>query len=112
MTPTIAALVALYLLPTLIGLVRGPRNYGSLVIVNVLLGWTFIGWVVALAMACATVDRPERAPRYEPPPMLRGPSLVDRIKEEMPQSAVGQAAAMIALTCGFLAAFYFMLGRP
>jgi hypothetical protein len=31
-------------------------NKGSTIVVNVFLGWTFIGWVVALAMACGRKD--------------------------------------------------------
>jgi hypothetical protein len=42
---------ALYLLPVLIGLVRGAPDLVSVAVVNVLLGWTLFGWVIALAMA-------------------------------------------------------------
>lgn len=38
-----------YLAPTLIASRRGHPNSGPIVVVNVLLGWTLIGWVVALA---------------------------------------------------------------
>jgi Superinfection immunity protein len=43
--------VIAYFLPMVIGAVRRVRNMGSLTVVNVFLGWTLIGWVVALAMA-------------------------------------------------------------
>ncbi len=43
--------VSLYLAPTIVALVRHIPNKWSVVVINVLLGWTFIGWVVALAMA-------------------------------------------------------------
>jgi len=46
-----------YFLPTIIGLIRRVRNLGSLIVVNIFLGWTLIGWVVALAMSMRTVDR-------------------------------------------------------
>ena len=50
-----AALLALafglYFLPTLIASGREVPNLGSVVIVNLFLGWTLVGWVVALAMA-------------------------------------------------------------
>jgi hypothetical protein len=42
---------AAYWLPTIVAAVRGVPNVGSVVVINLLLGWTFIGWVVALAMA-------------------------------------------------------------
>jgi hypothetical protein len=42
---------ALYFVPTMVVLARKKRESGPVIVVNVLLGWTFIGWVVALAMA-------------------------------------------------------------
>lgn len=48
----------LYLLPTLIGLTREVPDIGSVVVINLLLGWTLIGWVVALAMAARTIRDP------------------------------------------------------
>lgn len=54
-------LFAAYWIPAAIALIRGVRNTGSIVVVNLFLGWTLIGWVVALAMACRSV-RPEMMP--------------------------------------------------
>jgi hypothetical protein len=45
--------LALYFLPSMIagmGKVKHP-NANSIFVVNLFLGWTFIGWVVALAWA-------------------------------------------------------------
>lgn len=51
----ILGLVAcVYFLPSIVAWRRHVVNVGSVVVVNVLLGWTFIGWVVALAMALRT----------------------------------------------------------
>lgn len=47
----------LYFVPTIIGLIRRVRNIGSIVVINIFLGWTLVGWVVALAMSMRTVDR-------------------------------------------------------
>jgi Superinfection immunity protein len=49
--------VLLYLLPTLVASRRNARNMGSVAVINILLGWTVIGWVVALAMAVADTGR-------------------------------------------------------
>lgn len=43
--------MALYLIPTWIAWAR-HHNVGGVAIVNVLLGWSVIGWVIALVMAC------------------------------------------------------------
>lgn len=50
-------LAAIYFLPSLIAAARGVRNGCSVFVLNLFLGWTLIGWVVALAMSVATVDR-------------------------------------------------------
>ena len=41
----------LYFLPTIVALVRHHRNRLSIIILNLLVGWTFIGWVIALVWA-------------------------------------------------------------
>ena len=38
-----------YLLPTIVAWWRGHRNGNSIAVVNVFLGWTLLGWVIALA---------------------------------------------------------------
>jgi len=46
---------ALYLLPVLIGWIRRVPDIGAVAAINVLLGWTLIGWAAALAMALRSV---------------------------------------------------------
>jgi hypothetical protein len=41
-----------YMLPWAIAATRGKSNSAAVGLVNFLLGWTFIGWIVALVMAC------------------------------------------------------------
>jgi hypothetical protein len=40
-----------YFLPTIIAVARKLRSIGPVVVINAFLGWTFIGWVCALAMS-------------------------------------------------------------
>jgi hypothetical protein len=47
--------LALYFLPTIIVLAKRKKNVVGPILVNVLLGWTVIGWIVALIWAL-TVD--------------------------------------------------------
>lgn len=51
-------LVLLYLLPSMLAWKRGSRRRVKILLINVLLGWTVIGWIAALMMGFA----------YEPPP--------------------------------------------
>lgn len=48
--------LALYLLPTIIGFRK--RNAGAIFALNLLLGWTLVGWVVALVWALTVEDAP------------------------------------------------------
>jgi len=41
----------MYFLPTLIAFVREKRDKGPILLVNFLLGWSVIGWVVCLVWA-------------------------------------------------------------
>src|SRR6266508_3239329 len=44
-------LISLYLLPAIVAFVRDAPDTGSVMVLNLFFGWTFVGWVVALAMA-------------------------------------------------------------
>lgn len=41
-----------YFLPWAIAATRGKSNQAAIGLINLLLGWTLIGWIVALVMAC------------------------------------------------------------
>lgn len=47
--------LALYFLPSIVG--HTKRNFPAIFILNLLLGWTVIGWIVALVWAF-TIDTP------------------------------------------------------
>jgi len=44
----------LYFLPSIIASARSKRDVTAIVLLNFLLGWTMIGWVVALVWAVKT----------------------------------------------------------
>ena len=60
------AITASYCTPAIIALVRKIPNAGSVVVVNLLLGWTFVGWIIALAMAVRSKPRPFYPPQRPP----------------------------------------------
>lgn len=47
--------IGVYFLPTIIAVSRGIPNEASVAVINVFLGWTFLGWVIALAMAVSGI---------------------------------------------------------
>ena len=49
-----AVLIVAYWVPAIVAKLRHVRNFGSITVINGLLGWTVIGWIVALAMACSS----------------------------------------------------------
>lgn len=44
-------LAVLYFIPTMVG--WNHRNVTAIILLNIFLGWTFIGWVVALVWAAS-----------------------------------------------------------
>jgi Superinfection immunity protein len=53
----LGVIVLVYFLPAVVASRRQVPNAGSVFVLNLFLGWTLIGWVVALAMACRTVPQ-------------------------------------------------------
>ena len=53
-------LVGVYFIPTIVATHRNVVNKWSVAVVNGFLGWTLIGWVVALAMALRTQTEPKQ----------------------------------------------------
>jgi hypothetical protein len=71
----VAASVLLYLLPVLLGWARHVPDIGAVAVINILLGWTLVGWVVALALALRSaspasrpIENPPRTPAWPAPP--------------------------------------------
>jgi Superinfection immunity protein len=48
---TLLTMFALYFLPTLVAHYRRHKSFGSILLLNLFLGWTVIGWVIALLWA-------------------------------------------------------------
>ena len=52
----IFCLIGLYFLPTLVSRKRRHKNYGAIAALNLLLGWSFLGWTLALIWALMDPD--------------------------------------------------------
>ena len=46
----VLVILGIYFLPTIVA--GRHHNSGAIFLLNLLLGWTFIGWVIALVWAC------------------------------------------------------------
>ncbi len=54
----------LYFLPSLIAVFRHKRNTGAIFLLNLLLGWTVLGWVGALFWSALHEERREGAEQF------------------------------------------------
>jgi T4 superinfection immunity protein len=48
----VLVLLGLYFLPAIIAAARHHKHCGAVFLTNLLFGWTFLGWCVALIWAC------------------------------------------------------------
>lgn len=53
---------AMYVLPTMLAWKRGSSRRWRITAINLLLGWTLIGWAVAMVLTFAYEPPPEGAP--------------------------------------------------
>lgn len=70
--------VVIYFIPTFIANGRKTHNENGIAIVNVLLGWTVVGWIIALIMACGSrsKDTVEIIEEIEPEEIVEKPDRV------------------------------------
>jgi hypothetical protein len=57
--------LAIHFLPAIVAGSRHANNFVWILLINIFLGWTLIGWVVALVWAAT--DTPRYAAAYRPP---------------------------------------------
>ena len=48
---TAIGVIGAYFLPSIVGILRGKSNWLAICVLNLLLGWTLVGWVIALVWA-------------------------------------------------------------
>lgn len=56
----IAFILGIYFLPDWVAQSRGHPNRGSIFVLNLFLGWTFLGWVAALIWANSYIEKNKR----------------------------------------------------
>jgi hypothetical protein len=65
--------LAVYFVPTIVAVARGHRNATAIGVLNLLLGWMLVPWVIALVWACLA-DQTQQAPSAQlAPPLARAP---------------------------------------
>ena len=54
----LAIAFAMYMLPAIVAHRRKHASAGGITVLNLLLGWTMLGWVLSLVWACSATGRP------------------------------------------------------
>ena len=58
----LAVYLLVYLVPTAIAVKRHKTNTGAIILINVLAGWTLVGWIVALVLSLTNPDEKSPVP--------------------------------------------------
>lgn len=58
--PIVACMLAIFFLPGIMASKRKHHNSGAIWLLNILLGWTFLGWIIALIWAMTSRPPAER----------------------------------------------------
>lgn len=53
----VLGMILLYFLPAIIA--HNKRDFAAIFLVDLLFGWTVIGWIIALIWACSSETRPQ-----------------------------------------------------
>lgn len=61
----IGLMLMIYFIPAIVAQMRRHRNKDPIIIINLFLGWTFLGWVIALAWAYTDYVHPKPGRRDE-----------------------------------------------
>jgi hypothetical protein len=85
----LGVILALYFLPTIIANSRAHTSTMAIVVLNTLVGWTVLGWIVALVWACSGKDNAAEVSRQ-------------RYAQMMAAKSAGSAAEALK-TCPFCA---------
>ncbi len=73
----VVSLLIVYFAPTIVAVLSGHHKASAVAVVNLLLAWTLIGWVVAMAWS---VTNPPTRPKRPPNPATT-PATRDRLEE-------------------------------
>jgi|SRR5882672_8736143 len=61
----IVVALVVYFVPSIVAYARGHHNRLAILVLNMFLGWSFLGWVVALVWAATHVQRDDRLARSQ-----------------------------------------------
>jgi len=78
----IAGLALLYFLPALVAWINRRKNAAAITLLNLFLGWTFVGWALPLVLACIPDGHLLQA-SLPPPQPVAFPSVSDEARQSV-----------------------------
>jgi hypothetical protein len=94
-------LLCVYMLPTIIASKRRHRNQNAIAILNILFGWTFVGWVIALVWSFIDTEKVSTGGGF---PMIR--NLIEVLERKIGVSADVVAPWALYVVVGAVAAMF------
>jgi hypothetical protein len=74
-------MLASYLVPTVVAIGGKRSNLAPIIVINVFLGWTLVGWVVALAMAVWPSPSVTDSVSHPSRPQEKSPAALDQLQK-------------------------------
>jgi hypothetical protein len=107
----LSTLLLIYFLPALVAWARHHPNVVAIFVLNMLLGWTFVFWVIALVWSCMAITVPEPGgkaphPHFASPPADPPPHREELSDYNVPRGlAYGVLVILLLVGISFLSRF-------
>ncbi len=84
--------IVFYFIPSLIALLRGKKNLLAIIALNFFLGWSLIGWVVALVWSLSSDYKPQPIVVKQTTPKVKedGIDKLTKLKKLLDEGAITQ----------------------
>lgn len=76
--------VVMYFFPAIVAGIRHHRNAGAITVLNLLLGWTLIGWVISLVWAFTNPSQPQIIYLPSNEPKWRNATVLEAVPRQVP----------------------------
>lgn len=96
-TIAFAVLAIVYFIPTAVAVSRGHHQMPAIVAMNILLGWTLLGWIAALIWALTAVRQPVQVMYARPTPAA--PVEYEEYKTPTSQWVTAIAIGALVIAC-------------